>query len=115
MTCIFCDIVAGREQAEVIRQATSSVIITPLNPVTLGHVIVISHAHVPDYTSNPDVTQHLMWDAARYANQMGAASNLITSAGVAATQTVFHLHVHVVPRREGDGLALPWTTKETTS
>jgi histidine triad (HIT) family protein len=35
--------------------------------------------------------------------------NIITSAGSDATQTVFHLHLHVVPRRAGDGLALPWT------
>lgn len=36
-------------------------------------------------------------------------SNLITSAGAEATQSVFHLHVHIVPRGENDGLALPWT------
>lgn len=42
------------------------------------------------------------------------AANLITSRGGAATQTVFHLHVHVVPREAGDGLALPWTPQQTT-
>ncbi len=50
----------------------------------------------------------------RYAAQWAAGHrmnpcNLITSAGREATQTVFHLHIHVVPRRDGDGLALPWT------
>ena len=40
------------------------------------------------------------------------SANLITSIGAAATQTVFHLHVHVVPRHEGDGLLLPWSNQE---
>lgn len=51
-----------------------------------------------------------METAARYAAYHGVKSfNLITSCGKAATQTVEHLHVHLVPRREGDGLKLPWT------
>jgi histidine triad (HIT) family protein len=49
--------------------------------------------------------------AAQWARTCGDA-NLITSVGSAATQTVFHLHVHVVPRRAGDGLALPWTSQK---
>jgi diadenosine tetraphosphate (Ap4A) HIT family hydrolase len=47
------------------------------------------------------------------ANRMGLeACNFITSAGAAATQSVPHLHVHVIPRRDGDGLALPWTGQQ---
>lgn len=43
---------------------------------------------------------------------MVPAANIITSRGSAATQTVYHLHLHVVPRREGDGLGLPWTDRQ---
>jgi diadenosine tetraphosphate (Ap4A) HIT family hydrolase len=50
--------------------------------------------------------------AAIEVSHLGAA-NFITSAGRDATQTVFHLHIHIVPRHAGDGLALPWTGQVT--
>lgn len=107
-SCVFCEIVADRANVKVIRQYDHSLIIVPLNPVTAGHVIVIPHEHVVDAADDPDITETVFHAAALYAKQIGGAFNLITSAGVEATQTVMHLHVHVVPRREGDGLALPW-------
>lgn len=80
--------------------------IVPLNPVTEGHVLVIPRWHVVDAVQEPQVTADVMRCAAELAER---PCNIITSSGGEATQSVFHLHVHVVPRREGDGLALPWT------
>lgn len=80
----------------------------PLNPVTRGHLLVVPLRHVRDAAEDPFLTGHVMVLASRLAAKMGDC-NLITSVGPAATQTVLHLHIHVVPRRPGDGLMLPWT------
>lgn len=84
-------------------------IIHPLNPVTEGHVLVISGLHDQDVSANPYGAGILMGVAARYVRGQGIQANIITSIGPDATQTVFHTHLHVVPRRENDGLHLPWT------
>lgn len=104
--CVFCDIEAGDLPATIVREWPRALAIVPLNPVTEGHVLVIPRQHVRDATSDPHVTAVTMGCAAELAT---APCNIITSAGVEATQSVFHLHVHVVPRRPGDGLHLPWT------
>lgn len=106
--CVFCDIATGRESAVVVRDWPNALAIVPLNPVTAGHVLVVPKDHVPDATADPEVAAQAMRRAAQFARGVGDV-NLITSVGAAATQTVRHLHVHVIPRLEGDGLALPWT------
>jgi histidine triad (HIT) family protein len=106
--CVFCQIVNGRAPAEVLHRWGGAIAITPLNPVTPGHVLVIPRKHVEHFASAPLVTCQVVAHAASYARNVGGSFNLITSAGRAATQTVFHLHVHLVPRHPGDGLALPW-------
>ncbi|ORA23416.1 HIT family protein [Mycobacterium aquaticum] len=87
-------------------------IVNPLNPVTEGHVLVIHWDH--DESAAVDIHSSrraamLMAVAADYVNTQGLQANIITSIGPDATQTVFHTHVHVVPRRPNDGLTLPWT------
>lgn len=84
-------------------------IIRPLNPVTDGHVLAISAEHTPDAAADPDIAARLTRLAARYIARNNLQANIITSIGPAATQTVMHTHVHVIPRRDGDGLTLPWT------
>ena len=89
-----------------------SVAFQPLSPVTRGHFLVVPRKHVATALEPlaPIVLGQTMRLAAILAREMGLTDcNFISSAGALATQTVFHLHVHVVPRREGDGLALPWT------
>lgn len=103
--CVFCDIIAGDEPAEFVRRWTDAVAIVPLNPVTPGHVLVIPRAHVVDASDRPHIAAQAMERAASIAVP---PFNIITSAGKEATQSVFHLHLHVVPRAENDGLALPW-------
>lgn len=108
--CPFCEIVAGRAPAEFVARWDSAVAFRPLNPVVPGHTLVVPRVHVADARTDSIVTGETFECAALLAQQMtGADVNLITSAGPAATQTVRHLHVHVVPRYPGDGLALPWT------
>lgn len=107
--CVFCAIVRGEAEATIAWRWADAMAIVPLNPVAPGHTLIIPTVHVIDALEQPDVTGKAFAHAAEYAKWQDApAYNLITSAGGAATQTVFHLHVHVVPRRPGDGLKLPW-------
>lgn len=109
--CPFCEIIerrgydAGDEW---------TVTFEPLHPVTPGHRLFVSRDHITDAAARPVATGVVVEYATRWAagHDVGAF-NLITSAGQAATPSVFHLHVHLVPRRAGDRLALPWTAGDT--
>jgi histidine triad (HIT) family protein len=82
----------------------------PLSPVVPGHFLVIPKRHVSHALESPESAGLALKFAGFLANRMGLESvNFITSAGVPATQSVFHLHCHVIPRRPGDGLMLPWS------
>lgn len=105
--CPFCEIVAGRAPATVVQEWDDALAIVPLNPVVEGHTLVIPRDHVQDFATDPDVSALTMFRAAELA-QGPQPMNLITSRGREATQSVFHLHLHLVPRAENDGLSLPW-------
>ncbi|MFE1109681.1 HIT family protein [Streptomyces rochei] len=105
--CPFCEIVAGRAPAEIVREWPDALAIVPLKPIVEGHVLVIPRDHVQDFVTDPDVSALTMYRASELVSGMGSY-NLITSKGRPATQSVFHLHLHLVPRAENDGLALPW-------
>lgn len=108
--CVFCKIVAGDAPATILEKWPDTIAIAPRNPVTLGHALIIPKAHVMSFRSDPVTTGLVAARAAQFvADWVDGAANLITSAGSTATQTVHHLHWHVVPRRSGDGLHLPWT------
>jgi histidine triad (HIT) family protein len=107
--CAFCDIVYGWAPVQVVRRWPDAIAIVPLHPVTDGHLLVIPRLHVPHALADAAVTAATMRRAVELARSEGAAAlNLITSIGAAATQTVAHLHIHIVPRAADDGLALPW-------
>jgi histidine triad (HIT) family protein len=112
--CVFCEIVAGRAPAADLRSTraweTSEVFsFLPLGPVTPGHRLFVPKRHILDAADYPEVAGETFEAAAWWARRQGGPFNLITSAGAEATQTVLHLHVHYVPRHDGDGLHLPWT------
>ena len=112
--CIFCQIIADPERQTpgvngTVATWVDAIAIEPLGPVIDGHLLVIPRAHVADWTADPLVTATTMARASELAQAMRIfPANLITSAGREATQSVFHLHLHIVPRAAGDGLALPW-------
>lgn len=107
--CVFCRIINGDEVAHWIAWWEDAVAFVPLNPVVEGHVLVVPAAHVADFTEDPAITGATFARAAELAQRLNCrVANLITSAGREATQSVFHLHVHLVPRKANDGLALPW-------
>lgn len=107
--CVFCAINRGESPAQFVGEWSDAFAIVPINPVVDGHTLVIPKTHVADFAENPEVSAATMGRAAVLAASLGLpAVNLITSKGREATQSVFHLHIHLVPRAEDDGLALPW-------
>jgi histidine triad (HIT) family protein len=84
-------------------------------PATAGHALVIPRRHAKDlYSIDAEVLAHTVRAAQRAAvmmrDRLGAEGvNLINACRPAAWQTVFHFHMHVVPRYRGDGVRLPWT------
>lgn len=107
--CQFCEINTGRAPATFVHEWTNAIAIVPLSPVVDGHILVIPKTHVVDFADDPDITAATAYRAAQLCRDLGLVhANLITSRGVHATQSVRHLHLHLVPRAENDGLALPW-------
>jgi histidine triad (HIT) family protein len=112
--CLFCKIVAGEIPATVVREDERTIAFMDINPATHGHVLVIPRAHATDLleigaedlTACALAAQDL---AVRVKTRLGADGvNLINSCGRAAWQSVFHFHVHVIPRYADDPVRLPW-------
>ena len=112
--CIFCKIVAGELPAAVVASDERALAFLDINPATRGHTLVIPRAHAEDIheIDSEDlaaVTALAQRIAGRARERLGADGvNLLHSSGSAAWQTVFHFHVHVIPRYLGDPLRLPW-------
>jgi histidine triad (HIT) family protein len=113
--CPFCEIVAQKEDdAREVFRTDRVVAFFPTEPATLGHTLLIPRAHVRDiWGLDLDLASELgRWtvtlaDAVKRAMRPDGL-NVIQSNGAAATQTVMHLHVHVVPRWEGDAVGRIW-------
>ena len=112
--CIFCKIVAGELPAAVVASDERVLAFLDINPATRGHTLVIPRAHVEDIheIDSEDLaaaTALAQRIAGRVRERLGADGvNLLHSSGSAAWQTVFHFHIHVIPRYLGDPLRLPW-------
>jgi histidine triad (HIT) family protein len=112
--CIFCKIVAGELPATIVGEDERTISFMDIAPATRGHALVIPRAHSADLLSiEPEDLSAVGLAAqrlARRAKQRLAADgvNLLNACGAVAFQTVFHFHVHVIPRYEGDSLRLPW-------
>lgn len=113
--CVFCRIIAGTAPATAVREWDNAVAILPLDGVTEGHVLVLPRRHVANALVDPHLTGQTMTRAAELGAELDSDLNLITSVGPAATQTVHHLHIHLVPRAAGDGLPLPWTPQQAAA
>ncbi len=115
--CDFCAIGRGAtNDVEVICEGPEWVAFLPLDPATPGHTLVIPRQHVSDlWYCVPPLDAVLASAVIRVGRAVRQAlhphgMNLMTSAGSAAEQTVFHLHLHVVPRWKQDGFGKIWPT-----
>ncbi|GAA0898034.1 MULTISPECIES: HIT family protein [Streptomyces violaceusniger group] len=108
--CPFCVIVHEGAKATIIREWSDTIAIVPRSGGCVpGHLLVIPRCHVDDFTVDPVVSATTQHRAAELAADIGGQWDYLTSCGPDATQTVMHLHGHLVPRTADDGLALLWT------
>ena len=112
--CLFCKIVAGEIPSTRVREDERTVAFMDINPATRGHLLVVPRAHARDLleVGQEDLAacSHAAQElAGRVKERLGADGvNLLNSCGREAWQTVFHFHLHVIPRYAGDPLRLPW-------
>ena len=108
MTDIICDIVAGRLDAEVVFRDDTVIAFLDHRPVFKGHVLVCPTRHVDTLLDLPDeLVLPLFAQSRRIAAAMGpalGAQGTFVAINNVVSQSVPHLHVHVVPRSKGDGL-----------
>jgi histidine triad (HIT) family protein len=111
--CIFCAIIAGEVPAQIVDQDDRTVAFMDINPTTRGHALVVPRRHsrdlleieAEDLEATILAAQRL---AAKMPDRLGADGiNLFNSCGSAASQTVFHFHIHVLPRYRGDSVRVP--------
>jgi histidine triad (HIT) family protein len=112
--CIFCGIVAGDVPGQIVDSDQHTVAFMDINPATRGHSLVVPRQHSFDLmdVSDEDL-ERTMLAARRLARRIDEVLepdgiNLLNSCRPAAWQTVFHYHIHVIPRYEDDPLKLPW-------
>jgi histidine triad (HIT) family protein len=112
--CLFCGIVAGDVPAQIVGSDDYTVAFMDINPATRGHALVVPREHSADLIDvSDDDLQRTMLAARRLTLRMQAALdpdgfNILNSCGRAAWQTIFHFHLHVIPRYDDDPLKLPW-------
>jgi histidine triad (HIT) family protein len=108
MDCIFCDIANKKEDAEILFENDHIMSFLDIRPVNFGHALVIPKIHYENFLSVPsgeldeliEITQFL----SRYITEGMKADgfNIIVNNGLAAGQTIYHFHFHIIPRFEKD-------------
>jgi len=112
MSCVFCAIVAGEAPAIRIYEDDDYLAILDIRPFTRGHTLVLPKRHTVDLTDTPPETlADLVIIGQRIARaarttELADATNIAINDGRAAFQSVFHIHLHVLPRRNGDKLSV---------
>ncbi len=116
--CIFCKIVAGDLPAHKVQEDEHTIAFMDLNPWTRGHALVVPRRHSRNlYEVEDEDLEHAAVAAKRLAVTMRDrlrcdGVNLLNCCEAAAWQTVFHTHIHVIPRYDGDPLQLPVRPRE---
>ncbi|MFI7065111.1 HIT family protein [Kribbella sp. NPDC050124] len=112
--CLFCGIVAGNIPSTQVASNERAIAFMDINPATPGHLLVVPRAHSTDLREADAedligatlLAQSLVGRVIERLNADGA--NLLSCIGAEAWQSVFHTHLHVVPRYQDDPLKLPW-------
>ena len=116
--CIFCRLVAGEIPAATVYEDALTIAFMDIGQVNPGHVLVATKRHAATLLDvTPEEAGAVMQTAQRVARAVQAVFDppgltLLQANGREGDQTVFHFHMHVVPRHEGDGIALSWPRKE---
>ena len=118
--CIFCQIAAGKVQSRKIYEDEKAIAILDINPANPGHLLLLTKEHYSIMPQVPDdEVAHIFMAAKSLSNSMlrsidAHGTNIIVANGIAAGQRAQHFMVHIIPRKENDGLnfALPQKTME---
>lgn len=117
--CIFCKIANGDIPSDTVYEDEDFRAILDLNPAAKGHTLILPKEHYDDaLTADDEVLSKIMKVAAKVGNGVKKAMNcdginIVQNNGAAAGQTVMHLHVHVIPRYDGDPRIVAWTQHES--
>lgn len=115
--CVFCKIVAKQIPATVVQEDAETLAFMDIGQVNPGHVLVAAKTHAENIYALQDAEAAAVFRAAtRVARAIRAAFSpeglsVYQANGKPAGQTVLHFHIHLVPRHEGDGMALAWPVK----
>ena len=111
--CIFCDLIHGAAEVSVCYEDANAIAFMDIQPVNVGHTLIVPREHFESLADIPtDLAMHLF----EVAMQLGPVvrqvtralgTNIVVNSGRAAGQDVFHYHVHLIPRMEGDGFDIP--------
>ena len=112
MSCVFCAIVANQADAVRVYEDADYLAFLDIRPIVRGHTLVVPKVHTKDLTDTPAETVaglvtvgQRIAQAARASELAADGNNIVINDGKAAFQTVFHLHLHVAPRQDGDKLS----------
>ena len=112
--CIFCKIAAGEIPSRKIYEDKDLIAIMDLNPTSKGHSLIIPKEHCTNiYDIDEDIAAKVMKTAKKLATKMTVALNcdgfnLLQNNGETAGQTMFHFHMHLIPRYKGDQVGITW-------
>lgn len=113
--CIFCKIANGEIPAATLHEDEDFRVILDLGPASKGHALILPKQHAANLCELPDETAaKAMILAKRMTKRMMEGLNcdglnVVQNNGLAAGQTVFHFHMHLIPRYEGDNVGISWT------
>lgn len=115
--CIFCKIVAGQIPSFKLFEDVQTLAFMDINPGNPGHALAVAKAHWENLAAMPaDLLGPVLATAQRVAKAVEATLepdgiNLLQANGAGAAQSVFHFHIHILPRRIGDELKMNWGHK----
>lgn len=113
--CIFCKIANGEIPSATLYEDADFRVILDLGPASKGHALILPKAHAANiYEISDELAGKAMILAKKMAGKMTEALqcdgfNIVQNNGETAGQTVFHFHMHLIPRYKGDGVGLTWT------
>ena len=111
--CIFCDLLHGAGEVSICYEDSKAIAFMDIQPVNLGHVLVAPRDHFESLNDiPPELAMHLFGVALELSpivRRLNEADdlNIVVNSGTAAGQNVFHYHVHLIPRKVGDGFDIP--------
>lgn len=118
--CLFCKIANGVIPTNALYEDEVVKVIFDLGPASKGHVLILPKQHFDNiYSLNDETAAHIFKVAVKVANAINetlkpAGINVVQNNGEAAGQTVFHFHMHIIPRYEGDTVNVSWVPGNIT-